>query len=104
MGLSSLLATRRTIASVAQIIEPQPKNYNINRSFNTNYGNTSNSLRKAKRLCLSGSSQQPSVVGRINNGNTHFGNFYLGQPLQLNYLGRQAGMPGGSGTAPKNKY
>ena len=104
MGLSSLLATRRTIASIAQIIEPQPKNYKINRSFNTNYGNTSNSLRKARRLCLSGNSQQTNVISRFNTGNTQFGNFYLGQPLQVNYLGRHEGMPGGSGTAPKNKY
>jgi hypothetical protein len=104
MGLSSLLATRRTLTSVAQIIESQPKNYKINRSFNTNYGNTSNSLRKARRMCLSGNSQQPNVISRFNAGNTHFGNFYLGQPLQLNYLGRHEGMPGGSGTAPKNKY
>jgi len=37
-------------------------------------------------------------------GNTQYGNFYLGQPLTLNYLGRAEGMPGGSGSAPKNKF
>jgi len=37
-------------------------------------------------------------------GSTQYGNFYLGQPLSLNYLGRSEGMPGGSGSAPKNKF
>jgi hypothetical protein len=37
-------------------------------------------------------------------GSTQYGNFYLGQPLSLNYLGRGQGMPGGSGSAPKNKF
>lgn len=37
-------------------------------------------------------------------GSTQYGNFYLGQPLSLNYLGRNEGMPGGSGSAPKNKF
>lgn len=104
MALSSLLATRKSMKAVAQIIEPQPKNYKVNRSFNTNNANISNNLRKANRLCLNGSSQQTSVISRFNTGNTQFGNFYLGQPLQINYLGRHEGMPGGSGSAPKNNY
>lgn len=104
MGLSSLLATRKSMKDIAQIIEPRPQNYKINRSFNTNYANISNNMRKAKRLNLSGSSQQTSVIARLNTGNTQFGNFYLGQPLQLNYLGRHEGMPGGSGSAPKNNF
>lgn len=37
-------------------------------------------------------------------GKSQYGNFYLGQPLQLNYLGRNQGMPGGSGSAPKNSF
>lgn len=104
MTLSSLLATRKTMKDVAQIIEPQPINYKLNRSFNTNYSNISNNLRKARRLYLSGNSQQISVIPRFNTGNTQFGNFYLGQPLQINYLGRHEGMPGGSGAPPKNKF
>ena len=104
MGLSSLWATRRTIKDVAQLIEPQPQNYKVNRSFNGNNANISNNLRRARRLYLNGSSQQTSVISRFNTGNTQFGNFYLGQPLQINYLGRHEGMPGGSGSAPKNNY
>ena len=33
-----------------------------------------------------------------------YGNFYLGQPLNVNYLGRMEGMPGGSGTPPINRF
>jgi hypothetical protein len=37
-------------------------------------------------------------------GTTQYGNFYLGEPLNLNYLGRNEGMPGGSGKPPVNKF
>jgi hypothetical protein len=37
-------------------------------------------------------------------GTTQYGNNYLGQPVQLNYLGRGEGMPGGSGMPPKNMF
>jgi len=44
------------------------------------------------------------IVNFTKGGRTHFGNFYLGQPLNLNYLGRSEGMPGGSGSAPVNRF
>uniref|UniRef100_A0A6C0EPY7 Uncharacterized protein n=1 Tax=viral metagenome TaxID=1070528 RepID=A0A6C0EPY7_9ZZZZ len=37
-------------------------------------------------------------------GSTQYGNFYLGQPLQVNCFGRVQGMPGGSGMPPLNKF
>jgi hypothetical protein len=37
-------------------------------------------------------------------GSINYGNFYLGNPLSINYLGRTEGQPGGSGAPPKNKY
>ena len=37
-------------------------------------------------------------------GKTQYGSFYLGQPLQVNYLGRVQGMPGGFGSPPVNKF
>ena len=37
-------------------------------------------------------------------GSIQYGNFYLGQPLELNYLGNLQGMPGGSGMPPKNTF
>lgn len=44
------------------------------------------------------------IVNYSKGGKTQYGNFYLGQPLNLNYLGRMEGMSGGSGTAPKNTF
>jgi len=44
------------------------------------------------------------IVKHTKGGTTHFGNFYLGQPLNINYLGRSAGMPGGSGSPPVNRF
>jgi len=42
------------------------------------------------------------AVNNYKGGKTQFGNFYLGQPLNINYLGRTQGMPGGSGKPPSN--
>ena len=42
------------------------------------------------------------IVNYSKGGRSEFGNFYLGQPLNLNYLGRMEGMPGGSGSPPTN--
>ncbi len=37
-------------------------------------------------------------------GKTQYGNFYLGLPLNVNYLGRTEGMPGGGGMPPINRF
>lgn len=42
------------------------------------------------------------IIKHYKGGKTQYGNFYLGQPLNLNYLGRMEGMPGGSGSPPSN--
>lgn len=44
------------------------------------------------------------VIGRTTGGSVQFGNYYLGQPVVFNYLGRREGQPGGSGGAPRNRY
>ena len=44
------------------------------------------------------------IIASTRGGTPQYGNFYLGQPLDVNYLGRIAGMPGGSGKAPKNRF
>ena len=52
-------------------------------------------------------SQQQIIAQKIKTGlggSTQYGNFYLGQPLSINYLGRTEGQPGGGGMPPKNKY
>ena len=102
MSLSSLLTKHKH--NLVSFIEPSPKNYKLNRSSNTNFANVSNKMRTSQRLLLGGASQQVQVIGRINGGTTQFGNFYLGQTLSLNYLGRSPGQPGGSGSPPRNKF
>jgi hypothetical protein len=42
------------------------------------------------------------LIKFYKGGKTQYGNFYLGQPLNINYLGRMEGMPGGSGSPPSN--
>jgi hypothetical protein len=44
------------------------------------------------------------IINSTKGGSVNYGNFYLGQPLQLNYLGRTEGMPGGSGIPIRNNY
>ena len=44
------------------------------------------------------------VIQSTKGGKTQYGNFYLGQPLNINYLGRMEGMPGGSGKPPTNRF
>ena len=44
------------------------------------------------------------VINYSKGGKTQYGNFYLGEPLNVNYLGKIAGMPGGSGMPPVNKF
>jgi hypothetical protein len=79
-------------------------NYKINAQTNTNFANISNQQRIAQRLLLDGSSQSVVRIARFNGGITQFGNFYLNQPLSLNYLGRMEGQPGGGGSPPKNTF
>jgi len=44
------------------------------------------------------------VIQSKKGGNIQYGNFYLGEPLNINYLGRIQGMPGGSGMPPVNRF
>lgn len=44
------------------------------------------------------------TIQSAKGGKTQYGNFYLGQPLNINYLGRVEGMPGGSGMPPRNRF
>jgi len=53
---------------------------------------------------LSNNIRISQIVNFSKGGTTHFGNFYLGQPLNVNYLGRTEGMPGGSGSPPVNRF
>ena len=63
-----------------------------NASFNSNstYSNMSGNRRMAQAIS--------STLG----GKLHFGNFYLNQPINVNYLGKTPGQPGGSGKPLRN--
>jgi hypothetical protein len=89
--------------NVAQFIEPNPKNYKIIHTSNTNFSNLSYKMRLSQVLKLDSSSQVTNRISRIS-GKTQFGNFYLGEPLNINYLGRIEGMSGGSGSPPVNRF
>lgn len=52
---------------------------------------------------LSYATRISQIIQYTRGGKTQYGNFYLGQPLNVNYLGRIEGMPGGSGTPPINR-
>jgi hypothetical protein len=45
-----------------------------------------------------------TIINYSKGGKSQYGNFYLGQPLNVNYLGRIEGMPGGSGMPPINRF
>ena len=53
---------------------------------------------------ISNNARVSQIIKTSLGGSTQYGNFYLGQPLQLDYLGNLQGMPGGSGMPPKNTF
>lgn len=99
-SVASLLANNYNVAT---FVEPNPINYKVNKSSFSNYSNLSYKMRLSQILKLDGNSQKIGKISRIG-GKTQYGNFYLGQPLQINYLGRVEGMPGGSGMPIKNRF
>jgi len=52
----------------------------------------------------SNSRRVSQIITSSRGGRIQYGNFYLGQPLIINSLGRSEGMPGGSGAPPINKF
>jgi len=44
------------------------------------------------------------IILTSKGGRIHFGNFYLGEPLLTNYLGRYQGQPGGGGKPLRNSF
>ena len=58
----------------------------------SNFSNTS----RAQRIS--------QVLNNTIGGSVQFGNYYLGQPVVVNYLGKTEGQPGGSGMPPRNRF
>ena len=53
---------------------------------------------------MSNAQRISQMLRRTNGGRIHFGNYYLGEPVVFNYLGRVEGQPGGSGVPLRNKF
>lgn len=61
-------------------------------------GSDSASTRTSNNLRVS------AILKYSRGGKTQYGNSYLGQPININYLGKSEGMPGGGGGPPLNKF
>lgn len=95
--------TSRMIHYVAQLNALFPDKGNINcsdcsrNSYNkTIPGSDSGSYKAPRKIWHS------HVIRTSLGGSTQYGSFYLGEPLNLNYLGNPQGTPGGSGMPPRN--
>ena len=55
-------------------------------------------------ISISNNLRISQIINYSKGGKTQYGNFYLGQPLKINYLGRIEGMAGGSGSPPINRF
>ena len=53
---------------------------------------------------ISNSQRVAQVINSSVGGSTQFGNYYLGELVVFNYLGRVEGQPGGSGAPPRNRF
>lgn len=77
----------------------QSKCYCIPNKFDKNTPGSDSASYK-----VSSATKISELIKLTKGGKTQYGNFYLGQPLNINYLGRIEGMPGGSGMPPINRF
>ena len=59
---------------------------------------------QAPSINTSRSQRISQVINNSVGGSTQFGNYYLGEPVVFNYLGRVEGQPGGSGAPIRNRF
>lgn len=64
--------------------------------------NTPGSDSSSNRISYSRRISQ--VINNSKGGKTQYGNYYLGESSNINYLGKIQGMPGGSGAPPLNRF
>ena len=94
----------RMIRYIAELNALYPNTNNINCTcipdkYDKNLpGSDSGSYKVPRKIWYS------HVIRTSLGGSTQYGNNYLGEPLNLNYLGNPQGTPGGSGMPPKNKF
>jgi hypothetical protein len=61
-------------------------------------------IRQSNDTNISNNQRVANILKSKVGGSTQFGSYYLEQPVIINYLGRTAGQPGGSGSPPKNRF
>jgi hypothetical protein len=66
--------------------------------------NKSTTQTDSPSIRLSNNRRISQIINITKGGNTEYGNFYLGQPLELNYLGNPPGLPSGSNRPPRNQF
>jgi len=76
-----------------------PTCYCVSDKYDKNTPETDSSSAK-----VSYATRVAQIIQSTKGGKTQYGNFYLGEPLNINYLGRIEGMPGGSGMPPVNRF
>jgi hypothetical protein len=59
-------------------------------------------IRQPNATNISNYQRVSNILKTKYSGNTQFGN--VERPVVVNYLGRTAGQPGGSGAPPKNRF
>ena len=60
--------------------------------------------KSSLRPNISNAQRISRVINNSVGGSTQFGNYYLGEPVIFNYLGRVEGQPGGSGAPLRNRF
>ena len=97
--------TSRIIKYVAKYNELYGQEKQINNCYcipNKYDKNTPGSLSPSAKVSYATKLSQ--IIQSTKGGKSQFGNSYLGQPLNVNYLGKMEGMPGGSGMPPLNRF
>jgi hypothetical protein len=97
-----------------QYFMPGSKNPNLKKLINyqTYVTSNCNCIQPQKYLFASQSSTDllpyneriSKTILTSLGGRIHYGNFYLGEPLATNYLGRYEGQPGGGGVPIRNRF
>jgi len=82
----------------AEIINNNP---NSKPCIYTNYQIIDKSTTKPN---ISTNQRAAQIINTAIGGNIHFGNYYLGEPVVFNFLGRVEGQIGGSGAPLRNRF
>jgi hypothetical protein len=96
---------------------PGKKSVGLNKLINYNAALTTNGVvcncfveeykKFTSQSTVSNTSRSQRISQIVNStvgGSVQFGNYYLAQPVIVNYLGRTEGQPGGSGGPLRNRF